>query len=73
MPLGIGGEAKPGFGERAACADAGDDILQLLPLRPVIEHVVGGDERHARALGEAREAVDAGEIVAAIEMARGEI
>jgi hypothetical protein len=38
-------QLEPGFLDRHMLADAGQDILQRPPLRRVIEHVVGGDER----------------------------
>ena len=73
MALGIGGEAEAGFADRAACADAGQHILQRPPLGGVIEHVVGRDQRQPRHLGQRREAGEAARIVAAIEMMGGEI
>ena len=73
MALGIGGEAKPGLGDRAVLADAGQHILQRPPLGDVVEHVVGRDERQPGLVGDRGEAGEAPRIVAAIEMLRGEI
>ena len=41
---------EAGLLDRAAFADAGDDVLQDAPLRHVIEHVAGRDGGHARGL-----------------------
>src|SRR5579883_2052416 len=73
VTLGIGGEAEPGLDEGAAFADAGDDILQTAAARHVIEHVIGCDQRQARAFGERGQAMEPLGIVAAIEMLDCEI
>ena len=52
MPLGIGFELEPGFGNRAFLADAGEHVLQGAPVGRVIEHRIGGDEGNASARGE---------------------
>ena len=41
--------------DTAAQANAGQHILQHAPVRCVIENIVGGDRRHARARGHSRE------------------
>ena len=46
MPLGIGFEKPARLVQGDMLADAGDDILQLAPLGAVIEHIVGGEQRH---------------------------
>ncbi len=48
MTFGIGFEQAARFVERHVLADAGDDVLQRAPLRCVIEHVVGGEQRDVR-------------------------
>ena len=52
MPLGIGGQELSGLVDGGFLADAGDDVLQLAPLRHVIEHVIDRDQRHACARGD---------------------
>ena len=73
MALGIGLEARAGLGDRAFLADAGEHVLQGAAVGGVIEHVVGGDERDARAPAEFDECCDAGAIVAAIRVPCREI
>ena len=51
---------------------AGHDVLQGTPFGRVIEHVAGGDERHARRAGECHKAGEAPRIVAAIAHAGAE-
>ena len=53
-------------------ADARHDVLQRAPFGRVIEHVAGGDQRHARRAGERSEAGEAPRIVAAIAHAGAE-
>ena len=72
MTLGIGLETPPRRGERHMLADRGHDVLQGAPLGRVIEHVAGGDERHARRAGERGEAGEAPRIVAAVAHAGAE-
>ena len=53
MPLGVGlQQAARGFNGRLL-ADAGDDILQHPALADVVQHVVGGEQRHAGDRGDA--------------------
>ena len=73
MALGIGGEAIAGFLDRAAFADAGQHVLQRTPLRYVVEHIVGCDERQPGRLAKSGEADEAPHIVAAIEVVHREI
>ncbi len=73
MAFGMGFQAIACGGDSTALADAGDDVLQLPPLRGVVEHVIGGDERQSRALRQRRQAMEALRIVAAIEHLRREI
>ena len=46
MPLGIGFEKPARLVQRDMLADAGDDVLQLAPFGTVIEHIIGGQQRH---------------------------
>ena len=48
MTLGIGVEPPAGLVDRQMLADAGEHVLQRAPVRMVVEHVVDGDQRHAR-------------------------
>ncbi len=81
VALGVAGEAKACFADGAGVADAGQHILQAAAGGVVIEHVVGGDERHARRLGQRCEpmqplgvvslkAAGGGKIDAAFELCR---
>ncbi len=72
MALGIGFEPVAGGVERDMLADAGDDVLQRTPLGHMIEHVVDGDERHARGAGDAGKTLQAAGVVAMMEHAGGE-
>ena len=69
VAFGIGGEQAAGIGQRLVLADAGEDVLQAAALGRVIEHVVGGHQRHGEAFGQAREqghaAMVAGPVIAA--------
>ena len=73
MPLGIGLQAEAGFLDRHMLADAGQDVLQRAPLRRVIEHIVGGDQGQAMLRAELGELADPSCVIAAIEMADGEM
>ena len=73
MPLGIGFELQPSVMDRAFLADAGEHVLQGPAMGCVIEHGVGGDEGKAHACCQLRQRLDAGAVVAAIRMLRGEI
>jgi len=73
VPLFIGLEAEARFVNGAFLADAGEHVLQLAPVRGVVEHGIGGDEAQAYAACELRKRIDAGAIVAAIRVVRGEI
>ncbi len=48
VPLGIGFQELARLVDRHMLADAGDDVLKLAPRRLVIEHVVDGQQLHAR-------------------------
>ncbi len=69
----MGGEAKPGFVDRAMLADAGQHILQLPPLGRVIQHVAHRDERQPGPFGDERKMGEAAGIVATIEVMRREV
>ncbi len=73
VPLGIGFEAEARFWKRAFFPNAGEHVLQGAAVGRVVEHGTGGDQRRARALPELGEGLDAGAVVAAIGMPRGEI
>ena len=73
VPLGIGFEFQPSVMDRAFLADAGEHVLQRPAVGGVIEHGTGGDEGKAHACRQLRKRGDAGSIVAAIDMSRGEI
>ena len=49
VPLGIGLEPPAGLVDGQVLADAGDHVLQHAPAGLVVEHIVGGDQRHADA------------------------
>ena len=49
--LGIGLDQPAGGGEGDAVADAGEDILKIAACRCVVEHLGGGDQGEAGALG----------------------
>ena len=72
MPFGIGFETEAGFRDRAFLADAGEHVLEGTAVGRVIEHPAGGDEGIC-ARRETCQRFDAGAIVAAIGMPRGEI
>ena len=57
MALGVAREPKARFIDGAGVADAGEHILKAAAGGIVIEHIVGGDERHARRVGKGREPV----------------
>ena len=73
MPLGIGFEREPCLVDGAFLADRGEHVLERAAMRGVIEHGVGGDEGQAGSLRQLRQRLDAGAVVAAITMPRGEI
>ena len=71
MPLGIDRQPEAGFGDRAFLADAGEHVGKRPALRHVIEHVVDGNERCARALAELVEQAETARLVAAITVHAG--
>ena len=73
VPLSVRFQPQARLGDGAALADAGDDVLQRSTAWYVIEHVVGGDQRHAAGLREAGQASEPFAIVATIEMRAREI
>ena len=64
MALGVAGKAEACFVDGAGVADAGEHILKAAAGGVVVEHIVGGDEGHARRLGKSREPVQPLGIVA---------
>ena len=73
MALCVGGEAEAGGVDAATFADAGQHVLERPARGSVVEHVVGGHQRHPlrrRDLGQQGEAAD---IVATVAVAGGEI
>ena len=73
MALGVAGEPEAGFVDGAGVADAGEHILKAAADGIVIEHVVGGEERHARGLGQGGEPVQPLGIAALKAAGGGEI
>ena len=73
MALGIGGEPVAGTVDGTVLADAGHHIGQQAPLRHVIMDIVGGDQRCAAARRKGGQPGQPGGVVAAVEMARGEV
>ena len=73
VPLGVRKQAEAGLGEGAARADAGEHVLERVPLGDVGVGVVGGDERGAGGFGEPGQRGQPVAVVAAIEMVGGEI
>jgi hypothetical protein len=72
MPLGIGlQQAARGF-DGGLFADAADDILQHPPLMVVVQHVIGGEQRHAGRGGDALQSRQPTFVIAAMEQAGGE-
>ena len=69
MPLGIGFQKPARLLQRAVLADAGDDILQRPAFGRVIEHVVDGDQRDERAVGDVLQLRQPAAVVAAIKQA----
>ena len=67
MPLGIGFQKAARLLQRPMLADAGDDILQRPAFRRVIQHVVHGDQRDKRAVGNVPQLRQPAAIVAAIK------
>ncbi len=57
MALGVAGKPEARFVYAACLPDAGEHILKAAPGGIVIEHIVGGDKRHARRLGQRRKPV----------------
>ena len=51
-------------------ADAGEHVLQRPPFGPVIEHVIGGKERHADTAGKPRQEREAAAIAGAMQAVR---
>ena len=47
MPLGIGFQQAARGLDGGLLADAADDILQHPALMGVVQHVIGGEQRHA--------------------------
>ena len=73
MALGIGLEPVARRGHGDALADGGDHVLQHAARGMVVEHVIGGEQRHLVTLRQLGKAVEPGTVVAAVEMAGGEI
>ena len=72
VALGIGLQPPARPVDRGLLADAGQHILQGAPFGMMIEHLVGGDERHARGGRDALKTGQPPRIVAAMEQARRE-
>ena len=73
VPLGIGLEQVPGLGDSGLVPDRGHHVLQGAAMRGVVEHVVGGEDGEAIGLGEGVERGNAGDIVADVEIAGGDV
>ena len=67
MPFGIGFEKPACLVQGDMLADAGDDVLQFAPLGRVIEHIIGGQQRHT---GGARHALPFPQAAAIIALMR---
>ena len=65
MPFGIGFEKAARRVQGDMLADAGDDVLQFAPFGRVIEHVIGGEQRHS---GGARHALPFAQAAAVIAL-----
>ncbi len=72
MALGVGEEGEAGLVERAAQADAGEDILQRAALGDVIVDIVGGDEGDLEIAREVGEFFEVGRIFAVVEAGGGQ-
>ncbi|MHC2335834.1 hypothetical protein [Bradyrhizobium sp. USDA 4454] len=72
MPLGIGLEPAANGFDRGLFADAGQHVLQRTARGMVIEHLVGGKQRHTGIGGEIMQPRETTLVVAAIEQARGQ-
>ena len=73
MALGVGGQAVAGLVDRAVLADAGQHVGEAAPVGRVSMDIVGCDQRRSGAPGDLRELSDPCPVVAAIEVARGEM
>ena len=47
VPFGIGFQKTARLVQRDMLANAGDNVLQLAPFGTVIQHIIGGQQRHA--------------------------
>ena len=70
MALGIRFEEPAGIADRPVLADAGDHVLERPAFGRVVEHVVGGEERHAVVAGDAVEEGEAAPVSGAVEPVR---
>ena len=70
VALGILFEQPAGILDRPVLADAGDDVLERPAFGRVVEHVVGGEKRHAVAAGDAVEEGKATPVAGAVEPVR---
>ena len=70
VPLGIGFQPLAGGHQRHMLADAGEHVLQRPPFGPVIEHVIGGKERHADTAGKPRQEREPAVVAGAMQAVR---
>ena len=73
MAFGVGGECAAGGGDGDLQANAGHHVVQRAAVGRVVEHVVGGDQRHAAAGGEVGERAQAACVVGAEAPGGGEV
>ncbi len=73
VPFGIGGKQVPGLGDGGLVPDRGHHIVQRAAMRGVVEHVVGGEDLEAVGLGKGIERSDAGNVIAGVEIAGGDV
>ncbi len=73
VPLGIGLQQQAGPGHRGLVADRGHHVLQRAALGRVVKHIIGGEDRQAVCARHGIERLDPGNVVAAIEIAGGNV
>jgi hypothetical protein len=71
MPLGVDCQPETRLGNGALLADAGDDVGEGAPLRRVVEHVIGGDQRCAGLFAELIEQPEPAGLVAMMTVHAG--
>ncbi len=72
MPLGVGLQQAARFFNGRLLADAADDILQHPAFAVVVQHIIGGKQRHADCRGNALQFQKTAPVVAAMKRTGGE-